>query len=159
MTGDAGLPGYRGFLSDRCVTIAEVLRPAGYFTAITGKWHLGDGEDSRLRLQRGFDRFYGEPEGGGFYFQVKPDRTIRLNNKILQSVNNPLPPGWYSTDAWTDYGLRFIDEARAADKPFFLTLLTTDRTSHCKQIRRRARSFAANTKPAGTRCVSDVTTN
>ena len=122
MTGDAGLPGYRGFLNDRCVTIAEVLRPAGYFTAITGKWHVGDGDDSRLPLQRGFDRFYGVPEGGGFYFQLKPGRTIRLNNEILHSVNNPLPQGWYSTDAWTEYGLRFIDEARAADKPFFLYL-------------------------------------
>jgi arylsulfatase len=122
MTGDAGLPGYRGFLNDRCVTIAEVLRPAGYFTAHTGKWHVGHGDDSRLPPQRGFDRFYGVPEGGGFYFKLKEGRTIRLDNEILHSVDKPLPQGWYSTDAWTEYGLRFIDEARSADKPFFLYL-------------------------------------
>lgn len=122
MTGDAGLPGYRGFLNDRCVTIAEVLRPAGYFTAHTGKWHVGHGDDSRLPSQRGFDRFYGVPEGGGFYFKLKQGRTIRLDNEILHSVDKPLPQGWYSTDAWTEYGLRFIDEAQAADKPFFLYL-------------------------------------
>ena len=37
MTQDYGYPAYRGALNDRCVTIAEALKPAGYFTAITGK--------------------------------------------------------------------------------------------------------------------------
>src|SRR5437660_12455333 len=41
MTEDKGAPGYSGRLNDRCVTMAEVLRPAGYFTAMTGKWHVG----------------------------------------------------------------------------------------------------------------------
>jgi arylsulfatase len=122
MTDDKGVPGYRGFLNDRCVTIAEVLRPAGYFTAHTGKWHVGHGDDARLPLQRGFDRFYGVPEGGGFYFKPKAGRTVRLGNEIVHGPGQPAPDGWYSTDAWTDYGLRFIDEARAAGKPFFLYL-------------------------------------
>ena len=37
MTSDQGLPGYQGRLSKDCVTIAEVLGEAGYFTAMTGK--------------------------------------------------------------------------------------------------------------------------
>ena len=41
MTEDKGAPGYRGQLNDQCVTIAEVLKPAGYFTAMSGKWHVG----------------------------------------------------------------------------------------------------------------------
>ena len=41
MVEDDGVPGYRGRLNDRCVTIAEVLHDAGYFTAMTGKWHVG----------------------------------------------------------------------------------------------------------------------
>ena len=41
MTDDKGLPGYSGRLNDQCVTMAEVLKPAGYFTAMTGKWHVG----------------------------------------------------------------------------------------------------------------------
>ena len=38
MTNDQHLPGYRGFLTDNTVTIAEVLRAAGYHTAMAGKW-------------------------------------------------------------------------------------------------------------------------
>jgi arylsulfatase A-like enzyme len=41
MTAKGGVPGYVGHLNDSCVTIAEVLKPAGYFTAVTGKWHVG----------------------------------------------------------------------------------------------------------------------
>lgn len=41
MLKDEGLPGYRGRLNERCVTIGEVLGPAGYRTIQTGKWHVG----------------------------------------------------------------------------------------------------------------------
>ncbi|PJA58148.1 MAG: arylsulfatase, partial [Rhodocyclales bacterium CG_4_9_14_3_um_filter_68_10] len=41
MTRNGKAPGYQGFLNDQCVTIAEVLKPAGYFTALSGKWHVG----------------------------------------------------------------------------------------------------------------------
>jgi arylsulfatase A-like enzyme len=41
MTDDKKLPGYEGRLNTHCVTMAEVLKPAGYFTAMTGKWHVG----------------------------------------------------------------------------------------------------------------------
>lgn len=122
MTGDYGTPGYRGALNDACVTLGDVARTAGYLSAMTGKWHSGSKEPGMLPLAHGFDRFYGVPEGGGFYFQVKPGRTVQLNGETVASVDNPLPDGWYSTDAWTEYGLKFIDEAIAADKPFFLYL-------------------------------------
>jgi arylsulfatase len=41
MMEDKGAPGYLGHLNVSCVTIAEVLKPAGYFTAMAGKWHVG----------------------------------------------------------------------------------------------------------------------
>ena len=41
MTEDREAPGYRGRLNDRCVTLGEVLSGAGYFTAMSGKWHVG----------------------------------------------------------------------------------------------------------------------
>lgn len=119
MTGDYKVAGYRGFLNDRCVTLGSVASNAGYLAAVTGKWHVGHGQSSMLPIARGFDRFYGVPEGGGFYFQVKQGRTIRLNDDVLHSPEKPVPADWYSTDAWTEYGLKFVDEAIAADKPFF----------------------------------------
>lgn len=118
MTGDYKLPGYRGALNDRCVTFGDVARSAGYLSAMTGKWHVGHREKKHFPRARGFDRFYGIPEGGGFYFQVKDGRTIVLNDDVLASPENPLPDGWYSTDAWVDAGLKFVDEAIQAEKPF-----------------------------------------
>lgn len=122
MNGDYGKPGYKGFLNDRCVTLGDVARSAGYLTAASGKWHVGSKERAMWPRARGFDRFYGVPEGGGFYFQVKPGRTIVLDDDVIHSVDKPLPEGWYSTDAWTEHGLKFIDEAVAAEKPFLLYL-------------------------------------
>ncbi len=71
MMTDTGVRGYRGFLNDQCATIADVLRPAGYFTAMTGKWHVGYQHPTARPLVRGFDRFYGS-EAGGFYFRPSP---------------------------------------------------------------------------------------
>ena len=47
--------GFHGKLLPRCVTIAEVLRDAGYFTAMTGKWHLGQ-QNGTPPWKRGFMR-------------------------------------------------------------------------------------------------------
>ena len=122
MNEDYGVPGYQGFLNDRCVTIGDVARSAGYLTMVSGKWHVGSKRQEMWPRARGFDRFYGIPEGGGFYFQVKPGRSIVLNDDVVASVDRPLPDGWYSTDAWTEYGLKFIDEATDMKKPFLLYL-------------------------------------
>ncbi len=120
MTGDYGVQGYRGVLNRRCITLGDAARRAGYLSTMTGKWHVGHRAEWNMPRARGFDRFYGIPEGGGFYFQVKEGRTIRLNDETVGSVEKPLPEGWYSTDAWIEYGLKFIDEALTAEKPFFL---------------------------------------
>ena len=122
MTGDYNKPGYLGHLADRCVTIAEVLKPAGYRTLMTGKWHVGAAPGQRPP-DRGFDRFYGVPEGGGFYFKPKPGRTIMLDRTVRHTHNSgPMPAGWYSSTAWTRWGLKFIAESVQMRKPFFLYL-------------------------------------
>ena len=41
MTADLGAPSYQGYLNRSCATIAEVLRPHGYATMMSGKWHAG----------------------------------------------------------------------------------------------------------------------
>ena len=117
----AVLPGYTGQLNDRSVTIPEVLRTAGYFTAMTGKWHVGQALGT-TPWGRGFDRSL-NAAAGGFYFPGGDKAKLFLNGTDVGSGGQGgVPKEWYSTDLWTDYGLRFIDEARAEKKPFFLYL-------------------------------------
>ncbi len=112
-TPNWGRPGYTGVLSRDARTIAEWLRPAGYRSFISGKWHVGV-ERGSWPLDRGFDRFYGNPHGGGHHFRMLPGRHLVLDDKIIEPG-----PGWFSTTAITDYAVKFIDEALDTGKPFF----------------------------------------
>ncbi len=117
---DINLPGYRGFLNKNCVTIAEVLKEAGYTTLMTGKWHLGMHKEEQWPLQRGFDRFYGVLAGATNFFEPKYPRGITLNNEAV-TIDDP---NYYTTNAFTDYAIDFIREAKETenDRPFFLYL-------------------------------------
>lgn len=117
MTGDYGLPSYQGRLNEQCVTIAEALKPAGYQTLATGKWHVG-GDRPNWPLQRGFDRYFGTPDGGGFYFP----EALQFRKLRLFSGNEPIDPGdgWYVTDLFTDRAVDFLNEASQQEAPFFL---------------------------------------
>lgn len=92
----------------RGVTIAEVLRGAGYATMMTGKWHL-----AAQPTDRGFDRYFGHLSGATNFF--KGDKTFRLNGEPW----NEFGEDFYTTDADTDFMIRFMDEALGGDKPFF----------------------------------------
>ena len=114
--------GYHGRLLPRCVTIAEVLRDAGYFTAMTGKWHLGQ-QNGTPPWKRGFMRSLNS-RYGEVYFPKELDRpgteVLYLNGREVRKDSPELGTDWYSTDLFTDWGLKFIDEARKEGKPFFL---------------------------------------
>ena len=77
MVEDKQQPGYRGRLNDRCVTFAEVRKPAGYFTAMTGKWHVGQNHGV-TPWGRGFERSL-NAAAGGFYFGNDPRAKLFLN--------------------------------------------------------------------------------
>ncbi len=113
--------GYQEYLNDRCVTLAEALRPAGYRTLMSGKWHLGYHGENKWPLARGFDRFYGIISGASSYFAPKDPRGLTLDNTPLPT---PTDPNYYTTDAFTDHALQFLRES-PADRPFFLYLAFT----------------------------------
>jgi len=118
---DKKVPGYRGYLNDECVTIADVLRGAGYFTAMAGKWHVGD-HAGVVPWKRGFDRSLNVNGANGFYHLDGGRPRLVLNGKPLANDDPFLPKNWYTTDVFTDYGIQCINEALAAKKPFFLYL-------------------------------------
>jgi arylsulfatase len=133
MTSDGGHNGYRGELNRRCVTIAEVLRPAGYSTYMAGKWHVTqnthmklDGPKDSWPIQRGFDRFYGTITGAGNYFD--PAFLTRDNTCITAPSDREYrPERYYYTEALADQTVRFIREhhERTPRKPFFVYLAFT----------------------------------
>ncbi len=108
--------GYAGFRSNSDnVTIAEVLKEAGYFTAMSGKWHLGKTTDP---IDRGFQEYYGLL--GGFdsfwnpkvYTRLPEDRTLRQYKE----------GEFYATNVITDYAIDFINQAHQEEKPLFMYL-------------------------------------
>lgn len=118
-------PGYTRFLNRQCITLAEALKPAGYHTYISGKWHLGYHGQEKWPLQRGFDRFYGLIAGASCYFRPTDPRGLTLDNDPLsppaKAASTPENPTFYITDAFTDYALSFIRDQKD-DAPFFLYL-------------------------------------
>ncbi|KLT65145.1 arylsulfatase [Pedobacter sp. BMA] len=115
-----GLPAYQGFLNKESLTLAEVLRNAGYTTLMSGKWHVGDDKD-QWPNQRGFDQFFGFIGGASNYYEIadqqNPTVPLVRNNKPVY-----LEPGKYLTDEITNNALNFISESDKDKKPFFLYL-------------------------------------
>lgn len=131
MTGDKGYDSYRGDLGPHCLTIAQVLRPAGYRTYMVGKWHVTrfagpDGPKHNWPLQRGFEKFYGTITGAGSYYD--PTTLCRGNTFITPENDTQYrPERFYYTDAISDNAVAFINQhyQQSAGQPFFLYVAYT----------------------------------
>jgi arylsulfatase len=135
MTFDNHLPGYRGTMTHNAVTIAELLKTAGYHTGMIGKWHVAETPlrpDQRQWLAhqvqhdefapkdnyptcRGFQDFYGTIYGVVNYFD--PFSLVN-GEKPVPTV----PNDYYSTIALSDSAVSYIDRYAQSDRPFFLYL-------------------------------------
>jgi arylsulfatase len=118
-SGVLGRPmaGYENHLSHRVVPFPRLLREAGYHTYITGKWHLGSGDDHSPR-KMGFDRSFTVLQGAGNHWDdrgIYPGgSTYRLDGELAS-----WPEGRYSTDLYTEKLIEFIDGNAGDGRPFF----------------------------------------
>lgn len=105
----------------RGATIAEVLRSAGYSTAMSGKWHL-----HKNPVDFGFERYWGHLSGATNFFTG--DDTFRLNREKWSVPKTLNGRPFYATHAITDFALQFLNEMVPEsgkpkdDKPFLLYL-------------------------------------
>ncbi len=126
MVGNYGYPAYQGSLNDRCVTIAEALRPAGYHTLMAGKWHVGENRP-HWPTDRGFDRYFGLISGAANYFDISKTKADGVVRKMALDDRPYQPPtqGFYMTDAFSDHAVEFLDKHGRDERPFFLYLAYT----------------------------------
>ncbi len=120
LTNDDRPRGYCGTINDRCVTMAEVLKAAGYATCLSGKWHLANEmrePNDAWPTRRGFDRFFGTLTGCGSFFQpgTLTRGEVNVEDEALRS-------DFFYTDAISAEAAGFIRdrESRSAGQPFFL---------------------------------------
>ena len=141
MTMDQQAPGYRGYLTENAVTIAEVLKSAGYQTGMLGKWHLSNtfvkkpqqehlqwlahqrkgGDFSPLAqypTNRGFDKYYGVIWGVVNFFD--PFSLVNGTKPV-----DTVPQDFYFTDALNDSASAYVRHFSKKEPPFFIYLAHT----------------------------------
>ncbi len=125
--GDVNPPGpYQGYLNGKCVTIAEVLKKAGYHTLMSGKWHVGETRP-HWPVDRGFERYYGLISGAANYFDITKAKRKGVIRRFAIDDKPCVPSGenFYLTDAITDNAVGFIDAYGRDKEPFFLYVAYT----------------------------------
>ncbi|MCA8318587.1 arylsulfatase [Burkholderia cepacia] len=130
-----GLPGYEGYLNDRALSFAQLLKDAGYHTYIAGKWHIGSGivgsatGSGQTPDQWGFERSYvllggaatnhfaHEPAGSSKYSE--DGRYVQPGQPGQPGGAGGSPAVFYSTDFYTQKLISYIDANKQDGKPFF----------------------------------------
>lgn len=110
------------FLRDEDITVAEVLKSAGYRTGAIGKWGLGTHPSHGTPERQGFDEFFGHQDQDQAHFYY-PDHLWDNDRVVLLPGNRGERKQQYTQDLFTDRALRFIGENN--DGPFFLYLAYT----------------------------------
>lgn len=141
MTTDRNLPGYRGHITENAVTLAEVLKEAGYHTGMTGKWHVSNtvvqntpekqlnwlnhqeehplfSPEEQYPTNRGFEKYFGNIWGVVDFFD--PFSLVSGTEAVTE-----VPDDYYHTDAISDTTVAYIKEFSQDDKPFFLYVAET----------------------------------
>ncbi len=125
LSADLGVPSYQGYLRDGCVTIAEVMKTAGYRTMISGKWHVSGSWDNRDRdkwilgdkkhpmpKQRGFDRSFSLLNAADSFWNPK---SLIIEDVLVDVETSD----FHMTDAIGDHAINQIEESVEMGMPFF----------------------------------------
>ena len=114
-----GNPAYQNRLTERVASIAERMSELDYHTYMAGKWHLGD-QPGQTPADRGFERSFVLLQPGAFHFDLisyGANAAVTYQDDGVEV--DSLPEDFYSTIAYTDRMIGYIDEAAASDRPFF----------------------------------------
>ena len=106
-----------GYLSESAKTLPQVLKSAGYHTALIGKWHLGLVEPN-TPIGRGFDFFKGYL--GDMMDDYYNHRRHGVN--YMAEGRKRIEPKGHATDLFSDWAVKYIKERNAKEEPFFLFL-------------------------------------
>lgn len=117
----AGQPGYEGYLNERSLSIAEVLKDNGYRTYISGKWHLGLTPESNAHA-KGFDHSFTLLQGLDLHFKQAPaayKRNAPYTEDGKEVPISSLPDDFFSTNYFTDKLISYLESDKNSGKPFF----------------------------------------
>ena len=106
-----------GHLAPHAELLPKLLKPAGYHTAIVGKWHLGL-DSPNTPNERGFDHFH------GFLGDMMDDyyNHRRHGNNYMRLDGKEINPKGHATDLFTQWSIDYINDRAKSDRPFFLYL-------------------------------------
>jgi arylsulfatase A-like enzyme len=106
-----------GYLSPHAILLPKLLKPAGYHTAIVGKWHLGL-ESPNTPIERGFDHFH------GFLGDMMDDyyNHRRHGNNYMRLDGKEIDPEDHATNLFTQWAIDYIKNRAKSNQPFFLYL-------------------------------------
>lgn len=137
--GNGGTPKGNVALEPGDPCVAEVLKKAGYATALIGKWGLGEEGSVGVPNKKGFDHFFGflnQTHAHNYYpdFLWRNDTKVSLKNVESKTKGVAEKRIEYAPDLLLAEGLQFLDENKA--KPFFLYYATI--APHANNERTRA---------------------
>ncbi|WP_151721357.1 arylsulfatase [Acinetobacter ursingii] len=127
-----GKEGYEGVLNNKVAALPELLQDAGYYTIMSGKWHLGL-KPEFFPAQKGFERSFALLPGAANHYLFEADIPEDEIPRLLKSTRGlyaeddqfaaELPKGFYSSDYFTTRLLDFLQDDEQRDgRPFFAYL-------------------------------------
>ncbi|ODV77680.1 alkaline phosphatase-like protein [Suhomyces tanzawaensis NRRL Y-17324] len=129
-----GKPGYEGYLNYRVAALPEIMHDSGYYTLLSGKWHLGLTKEY-WPSARGFEKTFTLLPGAGNHYKYFPldevtGETASFMKPLFEENGETidpfsLPEDYYSSDYFTDRFINYLKDDDRKERPFFGLLTFT----------------------------------